>query len=680
MRYEMYQKLKELCSFSQLKPLDQSILENISTTLFNPNIKHEFVHSIYSPKKRYGIDVSEEYKMFNENIKDFDKLGPNEKFLINKILDSPAYLLYIVGGIGVGKSSFLKFYIETILPTFMYNKSENQREPCVIFYDFLDELSRKAEDDDYESLNLDLTTSICDRIQAEIIEKKFFSIEEEVSTVWEELIINYKDNYRKNNIISKIITELSNKGAEIEQLEKNTENALKTRMGIREQILNDPGNRILYLALICNYIKENYYRQNPNLFFVVIDNVDRESPITQHRVKLILKPLANLSKIRVVVTARQTTYYQQLDDGDSEHTDKVPYCGVDQMEVIKSRVDDFITNPSKYTKYVSPKLLPPLLKSVKYMRAKFLDHPLLKSQYSNLCGHSIRKSLLLSQNLIDNNIYDMIELGLSDNMKKDLHITSIVRALYVGPSSTYTHTPQHIIENVYQVHSSPSPSYFIKIRILSILLASNEEGVKIKRIIEILDYYDYPVSTICDAINDMKQKRKRLIWSDSHRDSFKDEDELINFGNSKLFLSSSGYGYIELLFSDLNYLQEIMMDTLVDPYHFGYGWNYENIIERFKLLIKFISFLFDEEIKENELFFNKIDIIHNIDPLNHKGFYTRHTFEKINDSIKIILDTFKNNIPHSQLSKFSELMNEIYIEIQERIDYSRYVENKYFGE
>ena len=46
----MHQKLKELCSFAQLKPIDQSILENISTRLFNPNIKHRFVNSIYPPK------------------------------------------------------------------------------------------------------------------------------------------------------------------------------------------------------------------------------------------------------------------------------------------------------------------------------------------------------------------------------------------------------------------------------------------------------------------------------------------------------------------------------------------------------------------------------------------------------------------------------------------------------
>jgi type IV secretory pathway ATPase VirB11/archaellum biosynthesis ATPase len=83
------------------------------------DLKFYYLMSKDIPTKRFGIRVDQKYLNYkNEKIKNFKHYGPNEQYLLNRIFDGPKNIIYIVGAIGSGKTTFIDFllniYIEKI--------------------------------------------------------------------------------------------------------------------------------------------------------------------------------------------------------------------------------------------------------------------------------------------------------------------------------------------------------------------------------------------------------------------------------------------------------------------------------------------------------------------------------------------------------------------------------------
>ena len=121
-------------------------------------------------------------------------------------------------------------------------------------------------------------------------------------------------------------------------------------------------------------------------------------------------------------------------------------------------------------------------------------------------------------------------------------------------------------------------------------------------------------------------------------------------GGSKLFISSAGKGYISCLAKDLNYIQEIMLDTCVRVEDFGQGWNYSEMGDRLELVFKFCSLL----VAQDEMEVRRFICTGNGTAQEYEGFWgdARLLSGEILSSIKPhVLSIIDYHIDHSYESK-----------------------------
>lgn len=595
----MLRTLKDLCSTFPKIAVLQSPLDNVAATMFNPDISQRYVHSVSVPDERYGIPIDQAYlRHHNDIIPDFSKYGPNEQYLINKLFFSPRNLLYLIGEIGVGKTRFAHFLITEVLPQAFSQDSKAQKYgPCPIYYDFraeghaLPSFDDSAENSD--SIRAAFLGSFCDRIEAELYSHSFFDLEHEVGTIWDSLFDEYKDDHRKNNALSFIISQMNVAEAEHRHLVDDYPGTIKKRKAIRREIREDQAHWFSYLALLLRYTRQHYFDSSPAGLLLVIDNVDREPSLVQQGVKLIVKPFARLSGGRTILIARQTTYYQQFDDGSSDPVDIVPYCGPEPLDILKARIDDFINDHARYGEFYDPQHLPQLVAGIRLIRDIHISSEAFDSLFSSLCGHSVRNGLLLAQNVINNSVYDPSSItGMPPAGHRaglTAHIGDVLRALLVGTDDIFQTNPNNRIDNIFDVEQYSGKCYLLKLRILRLLRCAGDKGTTIIRLIDMISSFGYTLSMICDAINELKSTNKGLLWSDAVSNNFLGQGDLVRHGPTKLYITTTGEGYVDKLAGDIDYVQEVMLDTKVDSATFSSGWKYDRLEDRFELVLRFLT-------------------------------------------------------------------------------------------
>lgn len=599
----MLTTLKELCDTFPKVAQKQSPLDNVAATMFNPDSGMPYIQSKQEPQERYGIPVDQESaKHYNDVVPGFVEFGPNEKYLVNKIMYSPRNLLYIVGGVGVGKTRFVKHLLTEILPSLtIVNAGYQKYGPCPIYYDFLDEGNILPTYDDSNSIKSAFLDSFCDRIEAELLAHRFFDLEKEVGEIWDNLISDSVNSFRKNSALNFIISQLRLEEAERENLEKDYQTAINRRKTIRQKIMSDATRRIAYLGLLVKYVRNHYFDSSPTALLIIVDNVDREPSLVQQQVKLIVKPFANVCGGRTIITARQSTYYQQFDDGSSDPVDAVAYCGPGPLDILKARVDAFLDRYQEYHNFYDPESLPSLANGVRHVSAISFNNDSFQTLFTSLCGRSVRKSLLLAQRLINNSVYDP---GRFHNPFHSSTITigEVLRALVVGTDDIFRTSPNNLIDNLFTVESKPGGSYLLKPRILKLLTTCGKNGLTVTRLVDAISGFGHSIDAICDAVNELLNTQKRLIWSDAVRDGFPSEKDLVKYGPTRLYISTAGQGYVEQLCCNIDYVQEIMLDTLVEARDFGTGWRYDQMEDRFELLRMFTVMLSKVDMEETEYF------------------------------------------------------------------------------
>ncbi len=434
------------------------------------------------------------------------------------------------------------------------------------------------------------------------------------------------------------------------------------------------------------YIRENVYESHPAALPIIVDNVDREPSIVQNEVKLILKPFARVSGGRTILTARQSTFYQQLleDDGLSDPVDVVAYCGSDPIDIVTSRIDEFTTNPQKYADFYNPRLLPNLVKGIEYIRRNHLSSENFVALFSGLCGRSIRRGLMLAQHIVDNSVYDpstIYPVHSGRNESAYLGIGSVRRALLVGTDDIFRTTPGNQIDNIFQVDQHLGQSYWVKTRILSLLHAAGSKGVRIGVLLDVCSGFGYPLSLVLDAINELKTHEKRLVWSDEVRASFRDEDDLTRHLRSGLYISTAGEGYCRYLLADIDYIHEVMLDTFVEDGPFGGPWKYDQIEDRFELLLKYLTYLSNYDRQEVQNFVVDRGGEDYVQKFKSRTLVSTRMFEDVRASVNRILSSIVDNSHHDQLryERFRDLRARQIGIYEDRLIMFRNFEDSVFG-
>ncbi|WP_447600337.1 hypothetical protein [Nitrospira sp. Nam80] len=572
-------------------------------SVFNHKPEGKYCHSSATPQDRFNIPFDKRHfdAYRADLVKDFSSYGPNEQYLLTKILFSKVNLLLIVGSMGTGKTRFRHFLIDEVLKRVAHpSEVESAMCPFVAVVDFLDItwLERATRPDEV----LDrVSTILCDRIEAAITDRGFFTLDQEVTEVWEAMLKNAAREDGQNEAVDRLRTLLRDRDAlpaNIMALSRQQfQELLHIRKSIRTVLLDNKTHRRAYWAAALRYVKEKFFANHENCCMLFVDNIDAAPLLAQQAVKVMMKPFARASKMRTIITLRQTTYYQHFDDRVSEPIDVVAHCGPSPLDIVLSRMMDCAEDIDKHSEGLSHQAVTQLAHSIPSLVSKVRSSDRIREMMENLCGYNIRKALILAQNLVDNSCYDV----LNDDIASIKH-SDILRALFVGNNEAYQWTNGSIMENIFQVQAEPDPNYLIKLRILALLCNHSDTGMALGRLRDILAGFGYSLELLREALNELLVEIKELVWSD--RDlMFETAEQFASANGSLLFVGQIGRGYRHYVYKQIDYVQEVMLDTYIKD-HLGVAWDYGKLEQRFRLVSLFTEKIVEMDIAEVKTFLN----------------------------------------------------------------------------
>jgi energy-coupling factor transporter ATP-binding protein EcfA2 len=589
------------------------------------DLKFYYLMSKDIPTKRFGIRVDQKYLNYkNEKIKNFKHYGPNEQYLLNRIFDGPKNIIYIVGAIGSGKTTFIRFLTEYIHRENQYNhcKKDCIKKPKAIVIDF----SIASKKSFATSNTINITNDIMDMMingLSEGIGNDYFSFPEEITTVWDRII---RDRKKKASIdggvFGKIITLIRQE---------------VKRDSIFKEIRINQEYYLEYLCHLLNYINENVYKKKKRCFLIILDNIDQVSPLVQYHIRKIVKSFFAMCSAKCILTLRLGTFKQQTVDSFQRIVELAPHCGPNPTSIIVSRINMFEMEPEKYLKNFKPSEISQLCSYLSRIRNLIMTEKELFLFINAICGFSIRKALYLAR-------YILISPMMNVFSDKEFTDFSIIRAILTGPSKTYIWSDSHVVDNIFWVQGTENEVYLLKPRILKILKAKdNDSGIFVERLISILETFEYSLDDIALALNQMVNPTKRLIWTDGVF-NFNTPDELIKSNKQKIYLSKAGIGYIEVLINELEYVQEMLLDTPMPTNQFNYKVEYNNIWDRLSTVFHFLNFLVLKEISENRLFLKRYSPSIYQKQFNTSSLITKSIVQKCYNSCNTILDSIENSI------------------------------------
>ncbi|MEI9951910.1 MAG: hypothetical protein WDO74_23735 [Pseudomonadota bacterium] len=566
-------------------------MDGVCTSIFGTKSSNHYLQSSQQPTNRNGISVDPRFVgMRNDRVPDFDKLGPGEQYVINKILSPVPGVIYIVGGIGIGKTKFLKYFEEDVLKKI---KPHGNVTPFLVHIDCEQLADSVYVGDDHEAILAALTLFLKEEILARIRSTRLFSPEVEVTDIWNALQ-NVNENAaasEKNHAITVLANELDRKSLyPVERYSGSAEQLLAERLKLRGEILNSTAYALSYLGAVLAHMKRTYYVEDPDLLILGLDNLDMHNPLVQQVIRRAILPLELHSRIRIVIAARPRTdaqIFHRLRFAGQVTCDRVPYNGASPRDVLVYRLDNFLAAPASFLSHVASASHQPIIELIGRIN-RDLRQPSsrLARMVEALSGSSVRKALLFGQRLICNSIYATGE---------SLTTRSLLRALYCSCDQTFEGKEGQIVDNVFQSFQEPAGTALLKLKALRAV--QEFEDISLGDVTQFLENQNFTVRGIRQGLNELVNPHTALLWSDTF--SIMPQDENLNlFRHSKLFISDGGRAYLKELSHSLDYIQEVMVDCVVDHEDLGTGWDYSKTGDRLELIRIFVDWLVREEMAQ----------------------------------------------------------------------------------
>jgi hypothetical protein len=152
------------------------------------------------------------------------------------------------------------------------------------------------------------------------------------------------------------------------------------------------------------------------------------------------------------------------------------------------------------------------------------------------------------------------------------------------------------LEHLFRVSTRETGGLLVKTRILQYLRFAEQGIRKLQEIITVLSGFGYEENLIYEAINDLMKIQHQLVRSNGF-DNY-EEGALKKHGGHNVKITEIGKGYSDHLISNLDYVQEVMLDTFVDGDHFPKSISYGYLIDKFKLVHRFLDELHRVDMEE----------------------------------------------------------------------------------
>jgi hypothetical protein len=572
----------------------------LSQSIFPERLPLFVQSSVLHETGKHGVSLNESVlRRFSSNPDDrLAAIGPNESYLVHTFLHIDKPLTCLVGGIGVGKTSFCLFFIDTILPL-LFDEADDSRPPTVIHVD----ITRDGVHDPKG-----LYEAIAVRVEGAIADQSFFSVDEEVWDVWGHLLATCPPLFPgasppelpiyRQSVVEWIRASMREEGLDPRELRLGDAAALASTLEklrrIRKKLRHSPERRASYAAHLLSYVRRRYYADHPLGVVVLIDNVDKS---INHRGALyeVIRVFAYQARVKVIAPARHTTYYQDIDTRFSQILDPEPYAGPDPLTILRAQVRSWgsVEHPNEHFDAASQREA--FRQGLQSLEQGALATDYLTSYFRALVGSSVRKGTRMARRIVANSV-----LGPEDVDPKDAakHVRKVARALLLGTDGTYHDRPDNDVVNLFATGQDGVNYPMFSLHLLGLLASRyGEGGLDLGQTVDLLRDLGYPDDVILVGLNQAKSQHKRLVWSDEVAGEFV---EFRRSEKSRLRMTSIGLGYYELLATDATYVQEVMLDVPVPDWmlHRLDGpkgrherWNLRSMSDRFTLILEFLGIL-----------------------------------------------------------------------------------------
>lgn len=688
-----------------------SRFDNVNMRIFDhPNdwskMEPVYCKSVDPPERRYGISPKKPQASVEIALPEgavwYD--GPNERYLIDKIINTPALTLSIVGGIGSGKTTFAQLFVQRCAELRCAACSEpgcGGEEPIQVLVDFgpvaNESITAKrtrlesGPGSQYDAIYQYDETAIRKRVSeyfleaiSHRVEGRFYSLEEEVTEVWD-AIFDRKLNAKteRGGVFGLIHGELHQLGALDYHKGENLQLAIKQRSEVRATTLKTLDRKLEYFAEFLGHIRREVYGGLQKCCIVIIDNVDGLPAFAQQILVQTLRPFFSISKVRGVIVLRTTTFRKTIEDAFQEVSDKTPYCGPDPVRVTIYRIERFLENPDDYLreKY-EREAKAELMSFFSHLKDVLQNSELVRSHLKALSGFSIRKALVLAQSFLINHHYEPL------NHNRELLAHRIVRSLVCQGAPKFSWEPRGVVDNLFWVYGSSGRPYLLKTRLLRMIRQeeirrTESVGVLIRDVISHLSAFGYSQTDIANAICEMELSSKRLVWSDSTI-SFELSSSIVTDSGASLFLSQAGRGYVDLLFKSRHYIGAVLTDVPVEEGKGPGNFDSWDVFQATSAVFQFIVYLNEIEVNERDRFLASFE---SDDPdssavrryEHHNGtkkLLSHEIAESCLQSAKRAMNRYENWVKGSEIDDKVKVLRDIWTQKKDRTQYFEELVNR----
>lgn len=575
------------------------LLDSLAQRIFLPDdLSFETLLNYYIPRtepmdRRFGYSSNMRFSNIelilkvNGHLEELPrKIGSYEKLLWNKLVHPPRNVLFIVGGIGCGKTWTCQLItkITKTIPEHCPDFSLCNRKRLHITMDF-NEIDYRHESDftvAYQKFVEDLSDRMASNLYTTLKptdEFEFFDFwNHEINRQHEEGAIAYA--------FSKIVNEMRDK-ADPNWEKEPCDDAMDLRKEIFKKIKNNPMLFLDYQCRFWHYVLEKVYGGRRQCVFAILDNIDCASPALQAAVREVVISHQKRFGNTFVVCLRPETLKAKPLGVAANVIDVEPHCGPEPFDVLADRLKRFVENPNPFFKH--KELGKDLEKHAHELACeihKFLTGRrswIIKEFVESLAGSNIRSALIMATNLL--------KLRIEEH---DFGPYELNRAFISLPYEYYSRTIHSSVENIFHIEGV-FKGLLVKGRILQFLRSGEQNTRTISEFVTMLGSFGYEQQLICKACNEMMEPAHQLIISNR-----KVEYSLLDFLNSdndNLMLTSAGIGYADKLMHSLDYISMVMPDCIVEsssfPIQSGYG-----LLHRFRAVIAFLNILRKTDRKE----------------------------------------------------------------------------------
>lgn len=562
-------------------------------------LNHPHFKYVQSSKRKDRFDILAHHMRFTSTVEivepkdEPEKIGPIEADVLRFMSLTYPHLGVLVGGMGGGKSTTVKYLLSQHLPT------------VTAVYCDLDPNPKIAVESPEWAARL-LSQYLAPAVEA------LTKPSEEFKNAWTWGMSNNDNNsHHAKGVLAAASTRLRRELEDNWQAE--TPEAIAIRKLCHAEIHQDSQEYLTYLAFLIDYHLSVHCSDDRGQFILVLDNIDPLPPKLQYELLRCASRLQESAQCKVLVAMRPMTYSRNL-QAANRTADFIEHLGPDALDLIAMRVESLVLKADLSPIKVKMKdesgadievgekeikhWIKEVVKTASKAAAGHSSEHGARDFIEGVCNNSLRSALVLAPQLFTSSVVPFVLPP--DSASKREHQSQIrghelVRAVMTGRGRCFRSSNTPVVDNVFDLGKSASQvSPLCKIRLLKCLDSSGTGVHEIEQLRDHVSIFGIQDQAILEGVNSIISQGKRLAWSDT----VVEYDSFAMAPGSKIKIAEAGRFYVRKAIFNLEYVQEAHIDSPIPPSALLRGYQSNRFADRVTSLRFFVRHLHDVDTRE----------------------------------------------------------------------------------